>query len=72
MKHRHHETPRERLLRVMSYSLPYRRNLSGPTSLVGVGLLILIVILLVVAFVGGSAAADLFRAYSAWITELSG
>ena len=67
--HRITETPKERLQRVASYALPRVRQVSKRNYLIGVALLVMLLALLLVAWVGGSSAAELMRGYAERIMQ---
>lgn len=63
------ETPRERLLRMERTSRPFRRELSGPTYLIAVTLLLLAILLIVIGILGGTLGLEVLRDYTQQIFE---
>ena len=65
------ETPKERLQRVASYSLPRAREVVKRNYWIGVALLVLILAMLAVALIGGSGATGIMRAHTELIKRLA-
>ena len=63
-------THRERLLRLIRHSIPYRREVGGSPYLIACFLLLMVGILAAVAVIGGFAASEIFRSYTDRLSEL--